>query len=68
MPGLDPAPLSLGQSEVKYFIEPAFWLKDPIWRHTGQDWVTPDPCLAFLSAINKFNWDFQKRSIGGFSL
>ena len=55
MPGLDPAPLSLGQSEVKYFIEPADWLKHPIWRHTGPDWVTPDPWLAFLSAINKFN-------------
>ena len=57
MPDVDPAPLNLGQKEVKFFFELVDWLKDPIWRQTGPDRVTPDPRLAFLTAINKFNWD-----------
>ena len=29
MPGVDPASLIPGQSEVKYFFEPDDWLNDP---------------------------------------
>ena len=56
-------------------------LSGSVWRQMGSlsqsagskkifdpDRVAPDPHLAFLSAINKFNWDFQKRTISGFSL
>ena len=30
MPDVDPAPLNLGQKEVKFFFELVDWLKDPI--------------------------------------